>query len=285
MWIICNLNKPYDLSHFQRAAKRLNVDLQIIDPQQMQIISDEHINLFYQGRPIAAPDYLLNWNGCMNGMLEQQIEASLNQAGTVICNSLSEINHWQDKFRWQVETSLKTVKSLKLHSSNLLASLDLIERNFKYPLIVKSDTGSLGLGVYQASDTNNLKQIFELISLLDTNFKIHIEEFIDYDHDLRMYVIGNDYYLMERVATDDFRANVAREALCKAYPKTELTEQIFNQVRTEYNAVTFGVDILLTDTDYYLCEINSAPGFTGIEQVNDIDIAEEIIKATMGFKK
>ncbi len=279
MWIICSLNKPYDMQHFKNAAISLGIDLKIIDPTKLVIVNNQQIIFYYESEQILAPRYALNWNGCMNGKLEEQLEACLVKCGTSICNSISEINHWQDKFRWQVETNMPTANSMKIHSSSLLANIDIIEENFDYPLILKSDTGSLGMGVYKAVDRNNLKQLIEVISLLDTSFKVHIEQFINYHHDLRMYIVGDKYYLMERIATDDFRANVAQNATVQNYPKTDLTDNIFKQIREDYEATVIGVDILLTADSYYICEINSAPGFTGIESIIDVDIASEILKS------
>lgn len=278
MWIICNTNKAYDMQHFKDAAIRLNCELKIIDPTKLQILNTDPIQFFYKGISIASPNYLLNWNGCMNGKLEEQIEIATRLCGTTICNSVDEINNIQDKFKWQLQTSLPVANSLKIHSSQLLDNIDLIESNFSYPVILKSDTGSLGLGVYKADNRQILKQIIEIISLLDKTFKVHIEQFIDYTSDVRMYIIGNEYYLMERIASDDFRANVAQNASVKKLSKTSVTDDIFKQVRSEYKSVVLGVDILFTRDSYIVCEINSAPGFTGIESVHDIDIAEQIVK-------
>lgn len=279
MWIICNPNKTYEKQHFSDAAIALDLNLTIIDPSQIVILNASKPRFYYQSKPIDPPRYCLNWNGCMNGPLEGQIETALNQVGTVICNSVNEINHWQDKFKWQVETPLPVVKSLKVHSSNLLASKSLITANFNYPLVLKSDTGSQGQGVYLITDDQNLQQICEVISLLDKTFKVHIEQYINYDHDLRMYIIGDNYFLMERVANNDFRANVANHATVKSYPKSELTNEIFSQIRALYQSVVIGVDILLTADQFYICELNSAPGFVGIEQVCNVNIATEILKA------
>lgn len=278
MWLLCNTNKAYDKQHFTVAAAQLGIEFKVIDPTKLQILNTDTISFYYQGAKISAPDYMLNWNGCMNGNLEAQIESALTRCGTIICNTLTEINHWQDKFKWQLETNLPVAKSLKIHSSSLLSSIGLIENNFEYPLVLKSDTGSLGMGVYKVIDSNNLKQIIEIISLLDQSFRVHIEQFIDYTRDVRMYIIGDDYYLMERIATDDFRANVAQKAEVKRYPKSLDTDRIFEKIRMKYKAVVLGVDILFTNESYLICEINSAPGFTGIEQVHDIDIACEILK-------
>lgn len=280
MWILCNTNKAYDQQHFKDAAIALGIDLKIIDPTELAILNNGTITFYYQGNETKPPTYVLNWNGCMNSQLEEQIEIALSKCGTVICNSVSEINLWQDKFKWQLVTDLPVTKSLKIHSSRLVDSLALIESNFDYPLVLKSDTGSLGLGVYKAVSSDNLKQICEIISLLDKSFKVHIEQFINYTHDVRMYIIGDQYYLMERVATADFRANVAQNAEVQTFARSALTNSIFERIRSTYQAVVIGVDILLTeDGSYRICEINSAPGFTGIEQVNDVDIAYQILKA------
>lgn len=277
LWILCSLNKEYDLAHFKQAGLKLGFELQIIDPTKLQIVADKEITFYYKGVAIKPPKYMLNWNGCMNGKLEEQVEAALLKSNVYICNNLNEINHWQDKFRMQVETDLPVAKSMKIHSSNLEESIDLIESHFTYPLILKSDTGSLGMGVYRATDRSNLKQLIEVITLLDKSFKVHIEAYIAYIDDLRMYIIGDQYYLMKREAGDDFRANIAQNGVAKAYPKSELTEKLFKEIRTKYKSLVLGVDILITKDSHYICEINSAPSFVGIEQVNDVDIAKEIL--------
>lgn len=278
IWILCSLDKPYDLEHFKTSANALGIELRVIDPTKLQIVQNGvDTDLYYECTLVVKPKWILNWNGCMNGQLEYQIEASLRKLGTIICNSLEEIEHFQDKFRFQIETDMPVAKSLKVHSSNLQTSISLIEEHFNYPFILKCDTGSLGLGVYKIENNQNLIQIIEIITLLDTNFKVHIEEFINYKHDLRMYIIGDDYHVMERIATNDFRANYSRQGAVQSYPKTELTDIVYSQVRSKYNAIVLGVDILLTASDYYICEINSSPGFTGLEEVYNINIASEIL--------
>lgn len=279
MWIICNTNKAYDKQHFINAAIVLNIDLKIIDPQKIIILNQSIPRFYYEGEEIEPPKYCLNWNGCMNSPLESQIESALIKAGTIMCNSVAEINLWQDKFKWQVETTLPVVKSMKVHSSNLLASIPIITGNFEYPFVLKSDTGSLGQGVYLVTDDYNLKQLSEVISLLDKTFKVHIEQYINYRDDVRMYIIGNQYFLMKREATNDFRANVALDAQIESYPKSDITDTIFKGIRSSYQSLVLGVDILFTDDSYYICELNSAPGFAGIEQVCHVDIAKEIITA------
>lgn len=280
IWVICNLNKPYEMQHFKDAAISLGTSLKIIDPTKMQIFNNDYKTvLLYEGTIIAPPQYVLNWNGCRNGKLEEQLEAALDKCGTKICNSTSEINHWQDKFRWQLESDLKVVPSLKIHSSNLLNSIEVIEKYFDYPFILKSDTGSLGQGVYKVVNKDNLIQISEIISMLDSTFKVHIEQYINYAHDIRMYVVGNSYYLMERKSDGDFRANISMNGEALVFEKSEEIDKIFKQLRTKYKSLVFGVDILLTNNDYYLCEINSAPGFKGINSVINDDVAFEILNA------
>lgn len=280
IWIVCNLNKPYEMQHFKDAAISLSTGLKVIDPTKVQIFNNEYKTiLMCEGKIVAPPNYMLNWNGCRNGKLEEQLEAALIKCGTKVCNTTCEINHFQDKFRWQLESNLKVIPSIKVHSSNLLNSVDVIEQYFNYPCVLKSDTGSLGQGVYKVTNKENLIQLSEVISMLDSTFKVHIEQYIDYAHDIRMYVVGNSYYLMERKSNGDFRANISMNGEALPFEKSKQIDSIFKQLRTKYDSVVFGVDILLTDNDYYLCEINSAPGFEGINSVINEDIAFEILNA------
>lgn len=284
MWIICNLQKEYELSNFKAAATKLNIELKIIDPTKLQIRKTDIIELYYNGQKIVAPKFMLNWNGCRNGYQEQQIETALYRLGTIVLNPTSEINLFNDKFRWQLMTEFKVVDSLKIDTRHLKQCIDMIESTFSYPLILKGDVGSLGIGVYKIENRSNLFQVGEIIEMLDANYKMHLEQYIDYDMDVRMYIIGDHYHLMERANASDFRANYSQNGIVYPLAQTDEFEQIFKQIRKTYDSQILGIDILVKGDEYYICEINSAPGFKGIDSVYETSFSEMILNLIVAHK-
>ncbi len=278
IWFLCNAHKPYDISRFEHACQTMNVEMKVVDPLKLQIIQDKTFKLYYDNVEINKPDYLLHWNGCMISSVEEQIETVLTKMGTIVCNSFSEISNWKDKFKWQVSTPLNVVKSMKIQSHQIINCINIIEQEFQYPLVIKGDVGSLGIGVYKVYNRNNLIQLSEVIMMLDKNYKMHLEQFIDYKEDVRMYIIGQNYYLMKRVNDNDFRANYSNGAQVSKYARNALTDKVFNEIRKEYCSLVIGVDILITTNGYYICELNSAPSFKGLEETCDNNIASQIIK-------
>lgn len=279
IWILSKASKRYDNQTFRSKS----VKLIIIEPEKLQILNnDGNIAFFYEGNIISKPTKVLNWQGCNGGNLEKQIEAAL--AENVFVNPSNETELFQDKFRFGLETKLPTINSLKIHSSQLVNSIQLIEANYKYPFILKSDTGSLGQGTYLVDSNHQLKTICEMIEMLDKSFKVHIEEYIDYDHDIRMYIIGEEYFLMERKSDIDFRANfsISGGSINKC-EDSEMFKQIFKQVRSEYSSLVLGVDILINNNVWYICEINSAPGLKGIESLYGNIVSENIVRKLIEY--
>lgn len=277
MWLISNSGKEWERSRLQLAAKRANIELQFIDPSKLVIIvSNQQTEFYIDGKKLTKPQFVLNWLGCSSSEVVKQIYCGLPDAKFI--NLPSEIDLLTNKFTFQISTNLKVVDSIKLFSDEILNNLNVIEQKISYPLILKGDVGSLGYGVYKIENRENLLQVGEVISLLDKKYKLHIEQFIDYDCDVRMLIIGEEYWLMNRVNTDDFRANIALGAVPTMIESNPLYEQIFKLVKANYQSQILGVDLLVKGEEIYICEINISPNFKGIQTLTNVDIARKIIK-------
>ena len=92
--------------------------------------------------------------------------------------------------------------------------------------------------------------------------------------------------MMRQSVDDDFRANITRGGEGIPYQITEDIEWLGGESARLLGLDIAGVDLLFDNGGYKICEINSSPGFQGMEKYTDIKVAEQIvnyIKIKLGY--
>ena len=94
---------------------------------------------------------------------------------------------------------------------------------------------------------------------------------------------------MLRQATDeDFRSNISRGGEGIPYQITEEIEWLGGESARLLDLNIAGVDLLFDNGGYKICEVNSSPGFEGMDKYTHTNIAEEIVnyvKHKIGYNK
>lgn len=153
-------------------------------------------------------------------------------------------------------------------------TLDFVEKRLGYPVVVKACYGSLGREVYKADDRAQLAAIAERLKC-----KPHLyQQFIAQSagRDIRVIVIGGKVVAaMRRVSDGDFRSNIELggrgEAVTADPTLCALCERTAKRLNLDY----CGIDVLLGEEGYLVCEVNSNAFFGGIEQVTGINVAAQ----------
>jgi gamma-F420-2:alpha-L-glutamate ligase len=120
-----------------------------------------------------------------------------------------------------------------------------------------------------------------MIEQLNDRFNIILQEFVSDSHgkDLRVIVVGGKVIgAMKRESVDgDFRANITRGGEAKPVELDEQMEYLALESTRLLNLDIGGVDLLYDNDGYKICEVNSSPGFLGMEKYTDIRVAEQIV--------
>jgi len=164
-------------------------------------------------------------------------------------------------------------------------TLDEIERELGYPVIVKECYGSLGKGVFKAENRGELLALAQKLKCRPHLFQQCIKESLG--RDVRVIVIGGRVVAaMERRASNDFRSNI--ELGGKGF-KTDIPPDMAKLcVKTaEILGLDYcGIDLLTGKDGYCVCEVNSNAFFGGIERVTGVNVArayaERIFKEIYG---
>ena len=83
--------------------------------------------------------------------------------------------------------------------------------------------------------------------------------------------------MMRQSVDGDFRANITRGGEAIPYQVDEDIEWIAGECSRLLNLDIAGVDLLFNDGTYTICEVNSAPGFEGMEKFTKVNVGEKIV--------
>ena len=159
--------------------------------------------------------------------------------------------------------------------------IDFVEKNIGFPVIVKKISGSYGRGVFLCENKKQLNQLVTMAELTKKSYDIIIQEFVKdtWGKDLRVFVVNNKVVgCMMRQATDeDFRANISRGGEGFPYEVNEQIEWLSSESSKALGLDIAGVDLLFQNGGYKICEVNSNPGFEGMETFTKKKIAGDIV--------
>lgn len=167
--------------------------------------------------------------------------------------------------------------------------LNKVEQELGYPLVGKTNFGSLGAGVKLISSRKEL-YTFEKENITIAHF---YQKFVGLGgEDVRVIVIGGKYFCaMRRYNPNDFRSNIELGGKGERYSPDknliELCEKTAEVLRLDY----CGIDVLFdNDGAPHICEVNSNAFFAAAERVCEVNVAkryaEYILSAvTAGGKK
>lgn len=154
----------------------------------------------------------------------------------------------------------------------------------KFPMILKTSTGSRGVGVMWVESLKSLHSVIQLLYREDEYVDIILQEYIKTDYDVRVIIVaGQIIGAMKRpVISDDFRSNVSQGSEPEIHELTELEKEESIRAAKAVDGMIVGVDFIPAknrDKDKpYMIEVNSTPGLMGIEAVYKDAASKPLIK-------
>ncbi len=199
----------------------------------------------------------------------------LQRLGMYVLNSPSAIERSVDKYyalSLLEERGLPVPKTVVAESADaaLSAFMDLGE-----DIVVKPIFGSRGVGSTRISDLDVAERIFRA---LDFNHQVlYIQEFIPHgDYDLRLLVLGRRVLASMRRVAASWKTNISLGAKPAPYNPPREIEDLAVKAAETLGCELAGVDILQTSRGPVVIEVNSQPGWKGLQTVTEINIAESI---------
>jgi RimK family alpha-L-glutamate ligase len=143
-------------------------------------------------------------------------------------------------------------------------------------IVVKPIFGSRGQGATRVNDIDIADTVFKAITF--HHGVIYMQEFVPHGtSDIRAFVIGNQVVAcMRRVATG-WKTNYSQGAKPAPATISKEFEEIAVKSAKAVGCKIAGVDILEGPDGPRIVDVNSQPGWKGLQMVAKVNIAEEIV--------
>lgn len=274
----------YEIDRFVEAAQRQNMTLRVVNPEQTEIIvtRDGRKSIWVDNQNVELPDFVIPRMGAFTNYFALAVIRHLERLGVYSVNTSESIDTVKDK--------LFTLQILARHGfpipKTILAKFPvdtaIIEKQLRFPVIVKTLSGSQGSGVFLSTDKNSFDDLMQLIQAANRSANIILQEFVKKSRgrDLRVLTVGGRAIAaMERRATDgSFKANFSRGGKVNPYEINEELQWLSMEISRILQLDVAGIDFLFDEKGLKICEVNSAPGFQGLESCCEVSIADEILK-------
>lgn len=151
-------------------------------------------------------------------------------------------------------------------------------------VVVKPVFGSRGIGSTRISDQEVAIRIFRALSFHHS--VLYLQEFVPHGFsDIRAFVVGEHVVAaMQRVA-ETWKTNVSLGAKPVSLKINKELENLAVTAAKIIGCKVAGVDILESPKGPIIVELNSQPGWRGLQSVTKINIADEIVKFTLSELK
>jgi len=144
----------------------------------------------------------------------------------------------------------------------------------KFPVIIKTITGTQGIGVSIVNDYQSMISVIQ--SLWKFKAELLIQEFLEFDYDIRTVVMnGKILASTKRIRPEkDFRSNRHRGATTEPHELTEEERTAVLSAARSVGAYIVGVDHALVNGDIYILECNGSAGIGSNFAMYDITVEE-----------
>lgn len=266
----------------KEAGDKLGAEIVIIDLNECAVVNNAEPAVLFQGKELNDLDACLVRGSESKLAFRTHIVDYLTKKGTIMVNESAAIKICDNKFETQSLLNGIGVKTPKTVTIVQIEQLDaaLTYVGDKFPMIVKTVSGSHGVGVIKVESYESLKSITQY--LLAEKTDLMVQEFIPHKESGRIMILGDKVIaaVMRTIPDGDFRSNMDQGAELKKHEASPEETEIALKVSKALGCVLSAIDYIISpEGEMVIFEANSSPGLKGIQSVNEeIDIAKEIIE-------
>ena len=201
---------------------------------------------------------------------------AIEEYGIKLINSRESLEIASDKFLTSIfleKHNIPTPRTIVCENPN--DALDSFEE-LGGDIVLKPLYGSKGVGITRINDKGFAENVFYTLSQLNEIF--YLQEFIEHSNrDIRILVLGNKAVAGMYRVSDNWKTNIYAGARSEPLELSEeLTNLAIKAAKITKTEIA-GVDIVESEKGLQVLEVNSIPGFTALQKVTEINLAEEIV--------
>jgi RimK family alpha-L-glutamate ligase len=268
----------------ESALTKRGVDvLQVLPWKVVRSASTGRHSITHEGHDLAELDMLLvldlGANDIGSFFNRVGLLSALAEMGVSIVNSVNSILSMRNK----AETLRKLVSAeLPVPETLITESIDVAAEFVRehFPCVLKPITGFGGLGVQlieRGFDLENIHDYLKFHSQMFGKGAYLLQEYVrSPGYDIRALVLdGEVISSMRRIGTDGITTNIHSGGIPQRND-TDVSDIAIRSARSVKGRLV-GVDIIPDlQGNHWVIEVNATPGWSGLQQVTDFDIADRL---------
>ncbi len=280
---ILSRNKSlHSIRRLLQEARKARAKCDIVNPLECQLIVDGAQSRILVGTQLVPRyDVILPRIGASITAYGLAVVKQFEALGQFVINPSHAIADSRDKMR---SLQLLAQAGLQVPATALTRSprgLRLAVQAVKgMPVVLKTLQGTQGVGVMLVHTPISLGSVLETLRGLDQD--VILQQFIaeGAGRDYRAFVIGNRVVaaMMRTAAEGDFRSNIHQGGEGRLVQLSPAYERVAIRAARVHGLQIAGVDLMQTHSGPAVIEVNSSPGFEGIEKATRLNIAGMIIR-------
>jgi ribosomal protein S6--L-glutamate ligase len=280
--ILSRNKNQHSIRRFLREAKKSRVQCDIINPLECQLIVDgPHTRILVSGDPIPHYDAVLPRIGASITTYGLAVVKQFETLGMFTVNTCDAIGQSRDKMTClQVLTGAGLQVPATVLSRSHRGLKAAVEAAGGMPVVLKVLEGTQGVGVMLVHTPISLGSVLDTLHSLDED--VIIQRFIaeGAGRDYRAFVIGDKVVaaMMRTAPEGEFRSNIHRGGEGRLVKLPPAFERAAIKAARVVGLGIAGVDLMESNSGPQILEVNSSPGFEGIERATGLNIASMMIK-------
>jgi len=200
----------------------------------------------------------------------------LQRSGKYVINPPEAIEHCVDKY--DILTIMEE-KGIPVPRTAATENVNEALKAFKElggDVVVKPLFGSRGIGATRINDAEVASTVFRSITFY--HGVIYLQEFVSHgSSDIRAFVVGDRVVAAMRRIADNWKTNYSQGAKPHGIELEKPMEDLAVKSAKSIDCKIAGVDILESPSGSVVVEVNSQPGWRGLQSVANVSIADEIV--------
>jgi ribosomal protein S6--L-glutamate ligase len=285
--ILSRKRSLYSTSRLVEAATELGHRAVVLDTLRCNMLLERgKPAMYYNGHRLEGVSLAVPRIGASITSYGLAVVTQLEMMGVPVLNSSIGIHRSRDKLRC---LQLLAYEGIDIPRTVMARDRSGIEQSLEQigglPAIIKLIQGTQGVGVMIAHTFDEIQTILD--TFWDLGQEILLQEFIKESRgaDIRALVVGDRVVgaMRRKAKAGEFRSNIHRGGKGSVLVITPEME------RTAVDATRFvglevaGVDMLEGRDGLKIMEVNSSPGFEGLEAATGLDIAGMIVAHGVAF--
>jgi gamma-F420-2:alpha-L-glutamate ligase len=277
--------ESHENKRFQDEAEKMGIELRKVAPENFDIViaGGEQGRILYEGNCEDQVKCSITRLGSGTTYFALATLRHLENLGILVLNSSDSIEVGRDKLATMQVLATHRIPIPKTMLAKFPLDIDLLEKEFSYPVIIKPVSGSKGRGIFLCESKMQMTDLIELIEVsIDPKVNVIIQEFISTSRgkDIRVIVVGGRAIgaMLRRAKEGKFKANFSAGGSVAPYELNEAVEWLAVESARVIGLDIAGIDILFDGDSYKVCEVNCAPGFRGFEKATEINVPQEIFQ-------